>query len=617
MTEYEKYQKILLNYKNTKEKFYDLNFHPQRRVHESWIPLDDSGIEWIRIDDIYRAPLFEEDLININYVQQGALGNCSFISAISRVARDPILVQDLFDHTADSILGPITNSINIECGAVVIFFHAFGRETPVLIDTLIPFHKNSLLPIFSRPVDRKVSPWFCLVEKAYAKLQGSYSSIIGIPFSNVNYHLFGYEQHNLSLCEMKTKTPFEKIVKYLKQGAVMDTYIILKKLKVTEEELQKVGLHEKHSYLIEKALEYKGMRFLCLRNPWRISGWKGDWSNNSPLWTDEIKEGLNIQGKIEEGTFWMIENDYNRYFTDIEVSRPIPQGWHSKSFTTELWISESDGRIPLDAKLEELPNFVFQITDDVPDNEKVTVYFLIERRSYLQSGADLIEKDPSVYILLLAKSIGLKLSREILLQSTCEMFASKKPIDGYKHLLDGNKEMLTICIHRCVKCDFDEECSVRISCKYNFKLYNIDSPDDLIPDNESQAVFNNLSLIHSLSRMPNYTPKRVQNNRPEDMRKKIDTLNKEKEEIRKKLNSSFDATLTLKSELNALVHNVETLEYEDDKLVLVVGEIENRRNILGSVEKEIDAFLSEIDKKEKEIQELNSQIEEFNAQIKK
>lgn len=625
MTEYENYKPFLMNYKKTKEKFYDLNFHPQRHVNETEISFDDVSIEWKRIDEIYDAPLFDEKLINIDFVQQGKLGDCSFISAISRIARDPILVSDLFDHTADTILGPITNSINIECGAVVIYFHAFGRETPVLIDTLIPFNRYTTIPLFSRPVSRKVSPWFCLVEKAFAKLQGSYSNISGVSFTDSIYYLFGYDKLSISFSELFKKTPFEKIEKYLKKGAVMSTSINSSQIHFTNDQLKMVGLIPSHSYLIEKALVFNGMRFLFLRNPWGVFEWNGDWSNNSPLWTEEIKRGLNIKNGFEEGTFWMIEKDFNRYFTTLMVSRPIPPDWHSKSFTTEMWNCESDGYEPEDLKanLDQLPNFVFQITDDVPPNEKVSVYFLIERRSYLQSGAELIDKDPSIFYLLLVNSIGLKLTHEIYIQSMRTKVLSSLSISGYKFTLDeDNKSMITICLQRALKCDFEEECSVRVSCKYNFKLYNIDSPNDLIPDNENgQAVFNNDSLVNSISLQPNYKKKRAIVVNPDEIEKDeeiemyIEYLNKksellkiEKEDIQKKLNPAIENSLKIQNELKVLVQNVETLDYDDEKLILVVGEIEERRRLLEEAEKEIDSFLAEIGNKEKESELVNKQI---------
>ena len=79
--------------------------------------------------------------------------------------------------------------------------------------------------------------------------------------------------------------------------------------------------------LLQKARSFKEKNFVCLRNPWERFEWKGDLSKNSPLWTEEIKKGLHIKDIAKNGTFWMIEKDYFKYFTDIEVSWPIPSEW--------------------------------------------------------------------------------------------------------------------------------------------------------------------------------------------------------------------------------------------------------------------------------------------------
>jgi hypothetical protein len=36
-----------------------------------------------------------------------------------------------------------------------------------------------------------------------------------------------------------------------------------------------------------RAVEFKGMRFVVLRNPWGDSEWTGPWSDGSKEWTEE------------------------------------------------------------------------------------------------------------------------------------------------------------------------------------------------------------------------------------------------------------------------------------------------------------------------------------------
>lgn len=328
--EAKKYRAILVNYKEKGEVFVDPNFHPIAKIPEKAVSFNDSDVEWLRIDEVYKAPLFKKELIHYDFVQQGTLPDCYLLSVISHLSQQPSLIPFLFDNKANIYLGKVEDSININCGAVVIFFHAFGRKTPVLIDTLIPFIKGTSTPLFSRPSDTTKSPWFCLVEKAYAKLNESYTELAGGTFGQAIYSIFGFScsMKNLSTLKSQDKaakmTPFERILKYQKHGAIIGAGIHTEKLEdVTDEELTQKGLITVHSYLLLKTKQYDNKNFLCLRNPWGDHEWNGDWSDHSNLWTPELKEGVGMN-PCEDGTFWMIDHDFFRYFTEIDVGLPIP-----------------------------------------------------------------------------------------------------------------------------------------------------------------------------------------------------------------------------------------------------------------------------------------------------
>lgn len=83
----------------------------------------------------------------------------------------------------------------------------------------------------------------------------------------------------------------------------------------------------------------------------------------------------------EDGSFWMIEKDFLHYFTDFEISRPIPNDWYSKSFTLGMWPRNCDGLQPEDenAHIEKRPNFAIKIKPKNFGRNKVSLFFLIER----------------------------------------------------------------------------------------------------------------------------------------------------------------------------------------------------------------------------------------------
>jgi hypothetical protein len=47
------------------------------------------------------------------------------------------------------------------------------------------------------------------------------------------------------------------------------------------------GLIGGHAYSVLRAVEYRGKRFVVLRNPWGDSEWTGRWSDGAKEWTKE------------------------------------------------------------------------------------------------------------------------------------------------------------------------------------------------------------------------------------------------------------------------------------------------------------------------------------------
>lgn len=49
-----------------------------------------------------------------------------------------------------------------------------------------------------------------------------------------------------------------------------------------------------HAYSVLKAVEFRGKKFLKIRNPWGNSEWTGRWSDGSKEWTGEWLEALKV-----------------------------------------------------------------------------------------------------------------------------------------------------------------------------------------------------------------------------------------------------------------------------------------------------------------------------------
>lgn len=74
-----------------------------------------------------------------------------------------------------------------------------------------------------------------------------------------------------------------------------------------------------HAYTILSVAEAEGNKLLCLRNPWGKFEWKGDWSDDSPLWTSSMKRAIKPTFSPDDGVFWMAWHDFLKYFDSINV----------------------------------------------------------------------------------------------------------------------------------------------------------------------------------------------------------------------------------------------------------------------------------------------------------
>jgi len=62
-----------------------------------------------------------------------------------------------------------------------------------------------------------------------------------------------------------------------------------------------------------------GNKLLNVRNPWGSFEWDGDWADNSPLWTNDMKRLINPVLDENDGTFWMNFDDFIKNFSGVNI----------------------------------------------------------------------------------------------------------------------------------------------------------------------------------------------------------------------------------------------------------------------------------------------------------
>lgn len=326
-----KYKEIIKN--PSPEKYVDPEFHPTAAITEEK-PEILANVSWQRIEDHY--PIISYNNISSEPICQGELGDCYFISAVCFIAeKRPDLVRKIVRH------------VDYKHGCACIYFHSFGNLIPVIVDTLIPFKYGR--PKFVEPRTNNDFAWFCLLEKAFAKMSGSYSDIVSGQSDIALFSLIGWYPMSVDITKYaKNQEDMNYVWYFLKkwnsEGCMIGCSVTLYVNAVLKQkDYEDKNLTPYHEYAILDVKEVQNKRFLKLRNPWGRFEWNGDWSDKSPLWTPFLK---NILGYVDsdDGSFWMILEDFMKYYTDISISQPPLDEWTLHSIRTKLEPGENDGR---------------------------------------------------------------------------------------------------------------------------------------------------------------------------------------------------------------------------------------------------------------------------------
>ncbi|CAL1529013.1 unnamed protein product [Lymnaea stagnalis] len=302
--------------------FYDTTFPPNYRsaYGRDFKRGVDAPIEWKRPSELVWQPEFVVDGATSHDMDQGALGNCWFIAAAAALATQH---PDQFKRVV-----PLNQTFRPPqyTGKFVFYFWWQGTWRQVEIDDYLP--TNNGRPIYCRNVRRPDEFWPCLLEKAYAKLNGSYAALEGgLEGKTLDQALVALTGGNPEVLNLRGQTRgspelFERLYSYNQRKDVMGAVIYGGAARASH---VLNGLISGHAYSITgfRQVELFGRKvnLVRLRNPWGRGEWQGAWSDNSQemnAMSMDLKRALLFEIK-DDGEFWMNFDDFIAMFDEIAI----------------------------------------------------------------------------------------------------------------------------------------------------------------------------------------------------------------------------------------------------------------------------------------------------------
>lgn len=99
------------------------------------------------------------------------------------------------------------------------------------------------------------------------------------------------------------------------------------------------GLVAGHAYSILSAHEVnhqgRNWRLLKMVNPWGFGEWKGEWSDDSPLWTPQLKEMLGAKDE-DDGEFFMPLEAYYQCYQATSITAEMDKKYQHTQYTYDF-----------------------------------------------------------------------------------------------------------------------------------------------------------------------------------------------------------------------------------------------------------------------------------------
>uniref|UniRef100_A0A673Y777 Calpain 9 n=1 Tax=Salmo trutta TaxID=8032 RepID=A0A673Y777_SALTR len=275
------------------------------------------NFEWKRPGELCENPEFIVGGADRTDICQGALGDCWLLAAIASLT--------LHKETLARV---VPNDQGFDRSYAGIFHFQFwqhNRWLDVVVDDRLPAVRNRLVLLHSASNNEF---WSALLEKAYAKLNGSYESLKGGSTLEAMEDFTGGVGETYETKSAPTDL-FNIMKKAYDRGSMMGCSIDVRASKPSEAQTAS-GLVKGHAYSITGLEEVncrgKKVKLIRIRNPWGQVEWNGAWSDESREWNviDSSEKKRILQNSMDDGEFWMEFEDFKANYDKIEICNLTP-----------------------------------------------------------------------------------------------------------------------------------------------------------------------------------------------------------------------------------------------------------------------------------------------------
>ena len=205
------------------------------RIEELW-----SNVTWVKPAAIYGAQQYHLiQRIDAADITQGLLGDCYLLASLAALAEQPKRVKDIF------LSKSVTRS-----GAYAVRLYVNGEPQDVVVDDSFPYDETPEVDTYAfsrQSIDREI--WVQVLEKAYAKVFGSYEAIEGGKPYQAFYTLTGFP----SDCVYHKGVDQDSLWERIREAAAKDLPMVASVNSVVlnqASEIKANGLADHHAYTL-------------------------------------------------------------------------------------------------------------------------------------------------------------------------------------------------------------------------------------------------------------------------------------------------------------------------------------------------------------------------------